>query len=128
MSVFVCGGAAMQCPFGNAPSTLMVLPTNRVTAMMPYATTMDHVPFLNILQFGMCSSPANPAVIAATAAKLGVFSPSACIPTTPAPWTPGSSTVTVAGFPALNKDSQLTCLWGGVIQIKSPGQMTVMVP
>ena len=64
MSQQVCMGATLQCSFGAAPATLMVLPTNRVmTSNMPAATIMDHVPMLNILPFGMCNSPSNPMVL-----------------------------------------------------------------
>lgn len=128
MGLFVCGGASLQCVFGNAPSVLMVLPKNQAVTTMPFANIMDSIPFVNILPFGMCNSPANPAVIAATAAKLGVFSPSACIPATAAPWSPGCSTVTLGTAPALNDKSILNCMWGGVIQVKMAGQMTVMIP
>jgi hypothetical protein len=43
-----------------------VLPMNRVnTNMVPDANIMDHIPMAKIMPFGMCSAPANPAVIAA---------------------------------------------------------------
>ena len=67
MGVFVCGGANLQCSFGVAPSSLMVLPTNKTLTTMPYANIMDNVPFLNIMPFGMCNSIAKPAVASATA-------------------------------------------------------------
>ena len=61
----VVGG---NCSFGLAPSSLVVLPVNRVmTGNQPAANIMDHMPMVNILPFGMCSSLANPAVAAATA-------------------------------------------------------------
>ena len=51
-----------------------------------------------------------------------------CIPVTAAPWAPGAPTVMTGGMPALQNSSKLMCNWGGVIQIVSPGQTTVMVP
>jgi hypothetical protein len=129
MAVQVCMGAMLQCSFGVAPSSLVVLPTNRVTAGgPPAATIMDHAPMVNILPFGMCSSIANPTVAAATAAALGALTPMPCIPVTPAPWIVGAPTVLIGNFPALDNQSKLMCAWAGVIQITSPGEFTVMVP
>ncbi len=128
MGVFVCGGASLQCSFGVAPSSLMVLPTNKTVTTMPYANIMDNVPFLNIMPFGMCNSIANPAVASATAAALGVLTPMPCTPVIPAPWVPGCPTVLVANMPALNNSSKLMCAYGGVIQIVSPGQTKTMIP
>ena len=119
----------LQCSFGVAPATLTVLPAGRVaTGHMPDANIMDHVPMANIAPFGMCMSPTNPAVAAATAAALGVLTPMPCIPNTVSPWAPGSPTVMVAGSPALTNSSNLMCMWGGVIQITAPGEFTVQLP
>ncbi len=128
MGQAVCGGAMMQCSFGAAPSSLMVLPANRVTTTMPIANIMDNKPMVNILPFGMCNSLANPMVASATAAALGVLTPMPCIPVTAAPWAPGSPTVLVGNMPALNNSSKCMCNWGGVIQITNPGQVTIQVP
>jgi len=121
--------ALMKCSFGMAPSSLMVLPTNRVmTANVPDANIMDHIPMVNILPFGMCQSPSNPMVAAATAAAMGALTPMPCIPVTPAPWVPGCATVMIANMPALNNSSKLMCNWGGVIEINFAGQATVNIP
>ncbi|HEY0544269.1 MAG TPA: DUF4280 domain-containing protein [Pyrinomonadaceae bacterium] len=128
MGMQVCMGAMLQCSFGAAPSNLVVLPQNRVTTAVPDANIMDNKPMVNILPFGMCSSPANPTVAAATAAALGVLTPMPCVPVTPAPWIAGSPTVLLANMPALNNTSKLMCAWGGVIQIVTPGEFTVNIP
>src|SRR5437660_12869900 len=128
MAIQVCMGATLQCSFGLAPSSLMVLPLNRTMTAVPDANIMDNKPMLNILPFGMCSSPANPTVAAATAAALGVLTPMPCVPVTPAPWVAGSPTVLIGNMPALNNSSKLMCAWGGVIQITSPGEFNVMIP
>lgn len=129
MGIHVCMGAMLQCSFGAAPSTLVVLPINKViTSNMPAANIMDHKPLLNILPFGVCSSMANPVVIAATAAKLGVMTPMPCVPATPAPWLPGSPTVLLGNMPSLQDSSKLMCMWAGVIQVVVPGQFTEMIP
>src|ERR1700691_1522195 len=120
MAQQVCLGAMLQCSFGVAPSSLIVLPVNRVLTGTPAANIMDNKPIVNIPPFGMCSSPANPMVAAATAAALGVLTPMPCVPVTAAPWAPGAPTVLIANMPALDSNSKLICNWGGVIQINSP--------
>ncbi len=129
MAKQVCMGAMMKCSFGMAPSSLVVLPTNKViTSNMPAANIMDHKPMVNILPFGMCQSVANPMVAAATAAAMGALTPMPCIPMTMAPWVPGAPTVLLANMPTLNDSSKLMCNWGGVIAINMAGQMTHDVP
>ncbi len=128
MGMQVCMGAMMQCSMGLAPSSLVPTPKTVMTSNMVAANILDHIPMVNILPFGMCRSPANPMVAAATAAALGVLTPMPCIPATPAPWAPGSPTVLVTGAPALNNSSKLMCMWAGVISINMPGQMTEMIP
>jgi hypothetical protein len=129
MSLQVCMGAMMQCSFGMAPSSLVVLPTNKVmTNMVPDANIMDHIPMTNIMPFGMCQSIANPEVAAATTAALGVLTPMPCIPATPAPWVAGAPTVLLGNFPSLDNVSQLMCIWGGVITFTDAGETTVQIP
>ena len=128
MAFQVCMGATLQCSFGAAPSSLVVLPVNRVQTVTPDANIMDNKPLVNIMPFGMCSSLANPAVAAATAAALGALTPMPCVPVIPAPWVPGSPTVLIANNPALNNTSKLMCAYAGVIQVVNPGQSTVMIP
>lgn len=124
----VCNGALIKCSFGAAPASLIVLPVGRVNAAtQPAATIMDFVPVKNVPPFGMCSSPSNPAVAAATAAAGGVLTPQPCVPVIPAPWTPGATTVMVGGLPALASTSTCTCTWGGVVTINTAGQATVNV-
>ncbi|HXB72163.1 MAG TPA: DUF4280 domain-containing protein [Candidatus Acidoferrales bacterium] len=129
MPMQVCMGAMMQCSMGMAPSSLVVLPKNMVfTQQVPDANIMDHIPMTNIMPFGMCMSPANPTVAAATAAALGVLTPMPCIPNTPAPWVTGAPTVLLGNMPTLDNVSKLMCIWAGVIQFVTPGEFTVMVP
>jgi len=97
MAMQVCMGAMIMCTMGIAPSSLVVLPINMVlTDEMPDANIMDNIPLVNIMPFGMCMSPANPMVAAATAAAMGVLTPMPCIPMTVAPWVPGAPTVLLA--------------------------------
>ncbi len=129
MPMQVCNTATLMCSFGVAPSTMIVLPQNKVmTSNMPAANIMDNKPIANIPPFGMCTTPSNPAVASATAAALGVLTPMPCVPVIPAPWVVGSPTVLLGNMPALNNTSTLMCAWGGVITITVPGQVTEQIP
>ncbi len=121
MANLVKCNAMCKCAFGAAPTPLVVPPSAKVMACgMPAACMMDNV----VIPFGMCTNPANPAVVAA----LG--SPVPCTPVIAGPWTPGSPTVLVGGKPALNSSSTLMCAYpGGIITILPPTvALTVMVP
>ncbi len=124
MGQMVASGAMMMCTMGVAPSTLNVLPANKVMAGAPAANIMDYKPMVNIAPFGMCTTPSNPTVAAATAAALGVLTPMPCIPNVVAPWMPGVSAVMLAGMPALDNSCKCMCIWGGQISISQPGTTT----
>lgn len=125
----VVNNAILQCSMGLAPGKLAVLPVNRhLSSQQPAANILDHIPMVNIMPFGMCNSPSNPAVIATTSAALGVHTPAPCIPATPSPWVPGSPTVLIANQPALNDTSKCNCMWAGVIGVSFPGQVTHDIP
>ncbi len=122
----LCTGANLMCSLGAAPSSLAVLPVNRVMVNgKPAANMMDNKPMVNILPFGMCLSLANPQVIAATVAALGVLTPMPCIPMTTAPWIPASPQTLIAKMPIINVSATLMCQWGGVIKA-APAQVTVL--
>ena len=127
MSELVTSNAVLECTFGTAPSTMVVLPINFVQVETPAANILDMVPLCNIMPFAMCSSIANPTVAAATAAALGVLTPMPCIPMTVAPWMAGAPTVLINNSPALTNDSKLMCSWAGVISITFAGQVAVTV-
>jgi hypothetical protein len=129
MPLQAVNGAQLMCSFGSSPSTLTVLPVNRTDiANQPEATIQDHIPMVNIMPFGMCLTPSNPQVAAATAAALGVLTPQPCIPVTSTPWAPGAPIVTIANQPALDNISTCSCAWGGLIAILNPGQQTKNIP
>ena len=128
MPQLVTNGAQTQCTFGMAPGTLIIPPLARVTAgNMPAATIMDYVPMTNVMPFGMCQSPSNPQVAAATAAASGVLTPQPCIPVLPAPWKPGATLTMISSKPALPNTATCNCAWGGIITITNAGQTTVTV-
>ena len=114
-------GAMMQCTFGLAPSSLVVLVPTVLGEGPPAANIADNVPIANIPPFGMCNSLANPEVAAATAAALGVLTPMPCVPVIPAPWIPSSPSPLIRGMPALTQTCQCMCAWAGVITFTNPG-------
>jgi hypothetical protein len=118
----VCLGAVTRCTGGLAPASLLVV-GKRPMCPTPAANIMDNKPLVNILPFGMCTLPANPAVAALTAAALGVLTPAPCIPATAAPWMPGNPKVLVDNFPTLTSESTCLCSYGGVISVTFPGQV-----
>ncbi|AZY47942.1 DUF4280 domain-containing protein [Bordetella avium] len=120
-------GATLACSFGLAPSVLNATPSPILTGGLPAATVMDHVPGFNIPPFGMCVCPANPAVVAATAAALGTPTPAPCMPMTSTPWVPGQLNVLLSGKPGLRESDVLTCGWGGLIRIVAPAQFQTML-
>ena len=118
-------GSVCQCVFGAAPCPLPVSSQQTVKGMsVNVATIMDN----KLPTFGMCSCPNNPAVIAATAAKLGVFTPAPCTPAVPGPWTPGVPTIQVCGKPLLNNTSKLMCMWAGMISVSMTPAQTIQTP
>jgi len=123
MGFAVCSGAMIMCSFGLGPGTLSVLPTNMVLTTTPLANIMDNKPGANIPPFPMCAAPT---MMKPTPA--GPV-PVPCVPAISAPWTPGSPTVMIKNYPALNNSCMCTCTAGmGVITITNPGQTSIMVP
>ena len=124
----VVSTAQILCTFGTTPAVLTSLPKGRPVQASGQvaATVQDFAPMANIPSFGMCMTPSNPQVAAATSAALGVLTPQPCIAVTTSPWMPGSTKVLVNGVPALTATSTCQCMWGGVISVVSPGQMTTM--
>jgi hypothetical protein len=120
----VTTGTAITCTMGNQPSMIKATP-GPVVATAPVCTIQDFKPQLNIVGFGMCKSPKNPAVQAATAAKQGAFTPAPCVPATTTPWTPGSLTSFINGLAVLTDASTCQCQWAGVIAVVTAGQTFV---
>ena len=118
MPKLVVMGAMCQCTMGAAPSSLMVLPSNKVPGCkVPAANIMDNIPMTNIMPFGTCQI--------LTASASGV--PTPCVPATAAPWTPGASKTMIANMPALTDSSTCMCSIGGTISITNAGQTTIDV-
>jgi hypothetical protein len=127
--ILVANGAQIMCDMGASPSVLAVIPgpphiATAAPPPAPLATITDVLPMANIPSFGMCMSPANPAVQAATAAASGVFTPAPCVPATAAPWDPPEP-VLISEVPAFGQDATCECAWAGTIAVINPGQVTV---
>jgi len=102
------------------------LPVSRVMiGGRPAGVMTDMAPIVNIPPFGMCQSPSNPMVAAATAAALGVLTPMPCIPVPAGGWVSAAPKVQIGGQSALTSDSKLTCAWGGQIAVQFAGQVNV---
>lgn len=127
MPEIACSGAEMQCTFGTGPPSTLTATSSPLVSVggEPAASTMDFEPLDNIAPFGLCTSLANPAVAAATAAALGVLTPVPCVPNVVSPWSPGSPLATLDGNPALDDSCTCNCLWGGDISITFAGQEVV---
>jgi hypothetical protein len=112
----------LKCSFGMAPSPFVATPkpgTPMVLGALP-AATIDQISPVNVPPFGMCQSPQNPAVAAATAAALGTPTPAPCVPLLVAPWTPPSVTTKSMMLPLATEASKCMCGFGGVIEVAVP--------
>ncbi len=129
MGMMVVTGAVCQCAFGTVPCTLQA--TSQMTCLAdgkPAATIQDGQPGINLSGFGMCTSLANPAVAAATAAALGVLTPQPCTLVSAGPWITSNPKVLAGGIPCLLSDAVLMCgLGAGCIRVVTPGQNKAIV-
>jgi hypothetical protein len=124
----VVQGALLQCSQGMAPASFAVaVPHATEAGDIAAGNIDDYTPNANVPTFGMCQSPANPQVAAATAAALGVLTPQPCIPMLVAPWSPGSNSVTIRDRPALNDSCTCNCQWAGQVSVTNAGQTQVEV-
>ena len=125
----VVHSATLACNFGTAPSVLVVPPKSRVMdGGPPAANILDHKPMVNILPFGLCTTPSNPTVASATSAALGALTPMPCIPATNTPWFPGAPMDKIGHALALDNVSKCLCQWGGIVSVANPGQSTTLIP
>lgn len=129
MGFLAVTGAQCQCSFGTAPCNLQVTSqTQYLVEGKPVATIQDMQPNTNLQPFGMCTSLANPAVAAATAAALGVLTPQPCTMAPAGPWVSTNSKFMASGIPCLTNEATLTCgLGAGTIKITVPGQTKTQV-
>ncbi len=123
MGEIVVTGAKLQCPFGTVISTLIVTSQSKcLVAGKPAATIADVKPNVNIPAFGVCSSPANPQVMAT-----GIPIPKPCTMVPGGTWITKNPKLLAGGKPCLCSDGVLICAMGaGMITITSPGQSKVL--
>lgn len=120
-------GASIVCTMGLAPGVLNATSQSAlIIEGKPVAVIRDTAPMINVGACGMCTSMANPAVSAATAAALGVLTPQPCIPAPAGMWL-GGGTLIAGGLPCLTMESTLVCTYGGSITIKSAGQTKMKI-
>jgi Domain of unknown function (DUF4280) len=115
----VVTGATLQCSMGTTPSSFAASGA-AVSAGAAAGVITDTGP-ASVPPFGLCQSPANPQVAAATTAAAGVLTPQPCQPVL-TPWTPGAARVSLSGVPALDDASQCSCAWAGMVTVTDPGQ------
>jgi hypothetical protein len=128
MPKLVVQGAALKCTFGASPARFAVTVPHLVDGDdLAAGSIADFAPTANIPPFGLCRSPKNPQVATATSAAGGTLTPQPCVPALTQPWSPGSTSVSVAGQPGLHASCTCRCQWGGVISITNPGQAHVDV-
>ena len=119
MSNVVVEGSSLECPWGEGPKKLAVVPPYEVKADGKQVATVTHiVPMADIPSFGQCKSLSNPLVAAATAAASGVLQPQPCVPVIASPWLPGAPTVLLNGMPVLNEPSICLCAWAAGLPIR----------
>ena len=126
MGLLVVTGGMLQCTMGAMPATFAATGVS-VMGGTPAGVITD-ISMASIPTFGMCMSPANPLVAAATSAAGWVCSRrSRGIPVIASPWAPGSLKVTINEVPALDSTSTCMCTWAGMVSVSSPGQESVTV-
>ena len=110
-------GAQLECQHGTVPSNLVVLPQRTVILKGKLRANIgDCIPLVNVLPFGLCKSPANPAVAAAMGA------PQPCMPACSI-WIANKKDVLIQGLPPLLEKSKALCpLGAGIITVKKSGQ------
>ena len=113
--------AICQCSCGLTPIPLNIA-FKTVKAGGKLIATINDNSKINIPSFGMCTSKANPMVIAAQAAG----SPEApCIPMIITSWTTDKPTVHVCGKPVCTNSSTCSCQYCGTISVVIPAQFSV---
>lgn len=114
---YIANEAATKCSQGIGESTVIKAQNNDTMLHDKLVLTVtDSVPYTNIQPFSLCKSPKNPSVIA------NDMKPSTCNPMICMPWLKGQADFTIKGEKVLNSESQVVCMYGGVIEIIDDAQ------
>ncbi len=113
----VKAGAIIACNQGALPTPLNVIRPFIKTQYTPCANVNDFVPMVNIVPFGICRSPMNPAF------KPPIIPP--CTPIITNPWSASNSSKKLSGCAILTSNATCKCQLGGTISILFAGQMQV---
>ena len=124
MSELVVATGMCMCSMGTTPAPLNVTNNSKVLSDgKPCGTMADAQGLANVGPFGMCTSLANPAVAAATAAALGVLTPQPCVPAVTGTWIPTKPKVLIGGKPCLSSDCKAVCAYAGSLSVSFAGQV-----
>ncbi|BFH17780.1 DUF4280 domain-containing protein [Paenibacillus melissococcoides] len=120
---YVVAGAILKCSFGTQPTRLKTPLSHGVYIKNKAQMNIkDYKPGVNIIHFGNCSSPDNPAVQNSSLVDVFGVKKAPCIPLINMPWLNGKSDVLVENEPALLNTCTTRCIHCGLIQIENDGQ------
>lgn len=122
---YIVRGAKMRCSCGSHPRRIN-LPVSHGSYVedKPMMNEADSRLLVNIEDFGICNSPANPnnAIIYLIAEDKSTISGKKCCPVILSNWINTQEKTKVEGKAALTTQSQLICALGGIIGFTSDGQ------
>jgi hypothetical protein len=109
-------GGTLMCSFGIAPASYLSVRATTLTSSLPSSNISDSKIGVNVLPFGACTNPANPA-------KIPFVFPWPCMPAL-TPFIPTSPTTMLEKMPITTINSKAMCTFaaGGVVSFISPGQ------
>ena len=118
----VSSGNMCKCSFGKFSIPLTSVNTVSIEKT-PVITNTDTS---KLISFGVCYSPANPAVQAAIVASLGQVKYAPCKSSIVTQWLNTKSTVLACGRPVCTSSSTCLCVFGGTISIINIKNFTVL--
>lgn len=114
------------CSFGTMPCLINIsLPSSVLINGLPCVKCSNAVPNVNISSFGLCTCPANPAVIKTA---FGII-PATCVPqiAPPQKWITTKNNMQIENEPICVTGDTCVCMYGGIIKIETSVQSSVSV-